>query len=341
MVATVTGSCLLIRSCANNAVIQIFESELKSTSQWRFVKWYTQGKNNIGKVRDARVNNKQGGPIWRLLLADDDFVHLYDASGAQSRVKIGNLAGNTGKIADVQFGFTEDQVLVFSDFGFKVTFLTVSKKRGLEFRDPKKNCTCYNYRPGTGHLALLTRPSLHDILLILQPDDSGPVESVELPTIDAQGVLWSPNGQWLVIWDTASAGYKVLIYTADGHLFKTYHGGQDADNIGLGAKTFTWSPSGEFLAIGDFDQRIVLLKCKTVRGPPPSTNACPLLGRSSTLSQLFITKAPFAFLRCPFGKSKSMLPDSVAMFQYLNQAVPQREFQTLMTVLASPLWNSI
>lgn len=282
LIATVHKSCVLIRSCVNNGVIQSFESDKCFTGVWRFARWYGQEKYNPNKPRESRASDQQGGIVWRFLLADEEFVHAYDANGAQRHVRISNLAGHSGRIADVQFGLTEDQVLVFSDFGLKVILLTISTQRGLELRAPKQIPTCYGYRPRTGHLALLTRPSLHDVLLYLQPDGSGPVVPVELATVDAQGVLWSPNGQWLALWDAASAGYKVLILTADGHLYKTYYGGQDADNIGLGVKTLRWSPSGEFLAIGDFDHRVILLKSNTVGGTPPSENLRPLLYSSSS-----------------------------------------------------------
>lgn len=202
-------------------------------------------------------------------------MHTYDANGAQQHVRISNLAGHSGSLADVQFGSTEDQILIFSDFGLKVTLLTISTRRGIELKAPKQTTPCYGYRPRSGHLALLTRPSLHDVLLYLNPDGSGPVVPMEMPTVDAQGILWSPDGQWLALWDAASAGYKVLILTADGHLYKTYNGGQDADSLSLGAKTLKWSPSGEILAIGDFDNRVILLKSNTVCGCPPSGSVHP------------------------------------------------------------------
>lgn len=193
-------------------------------------------------------------------------MHTYDSNGAQRHIQISNLVGHGGGIADVQFGFTEDRVLLFSEFGLKMILLNLSNQKGLELRDPKRIPVCYGLRPQTGHIALLTRPSLHDILLCLQPDGSGPVMRIELATVDAQGIQWSPNGQWLAIWDTASAGYRVLILTADGHLFRTYYGGHDSDNIGLGVKGLRWSPTGEFLAVGDFDHQVILLKKNTVGG---------------------------------------------------------------------------
>lgn len=275
LVATVHKSCVLIRSSVDNGVLQSFEGDKCFTGVWRFARWYGQERKTPFKPLQSRANDQRFGILWRFLLADENFVHIYDANGPQQHVRISNLAGHSGNLADIQFGSTEDQVLVFSDFGLKVILLTISTRRGVELKAPKQVIACYGYRPQTGHLALLTRPSLHDVLLYLKPDGSGPVVPVELATVDAQGILWSPDGQWLALWDAASAGYKVLILTADGHLYKTYHGGQDADSLSLGVKTLKWSPAGEFLAIGDFDNRVILLKSNNVCGCPPSAACIP------------------------------------------------------------------
>ena len=275
LVATVHKSCVQIRSCVDNRLVQSFEGDRCFTGVWRFARWYGHERRNPFESRESQAIDQRFGILWRFLLADDDFVHTYDANGVQQHVKVSNLAGQSGSFADIQFGSTEDQVLMFSDFGLKVILLTISTRRGVEIKAPKQTIACYGYRPRTGHLALLTRPSRHDVLLYLQPDSSGPLVPVELATIDAQGILWSPDGQWLVLWDTASAGYKVLILTADGHLYKTYYGGQDANTLGLGVKTLKWSPSGEILAIGDFDNRVILLKNNTVCGCLPLEATIP------------------------------------------------------------------
>jgi hypothetical protein len=61
--------------------------------------------------------------------------------------------------------------------------------------------------------------------------------------VDAQGLKWSPDGRWLAVWDSASSGYKVFIYTPDGHLYRTYTGTENGFN-GLGVKIIEWSPKG-------------------------------------------------------------------------------------------------
>lgn len=341
LIATVHKSCVLIRSCVDNEVVQSFESDKCLTGVWQFARWYGQERKNPYQSRESQVNDQWNGMVWRFLLADEDFVHVYDANGTQQHLRISNLAGHSGSISDVQFGWTEDQILILSDFGLKVILLTISTRRGVELRAPKQITTCYGYRPRTGHLALLTRPSLHDVLLYLKPDGSGPVVPMELATVDAQGILWSPDGQWLALWDAASAGYKVLILTADGHLYKTYCGGQDAGNLSLGVKTLKWSPSGEFLVIGDFDNRVILLKSSTVCGSSPSESLHALLCSSSSQLQSFITRPRFACLKFLRGKSNLMLLGTAAMLQYLNQAVLRRGIQIQTTVLVSQFWNSI
>lgn len=161
------------------------------------------------------------------------------------------------------FGHTADEVVVLSDFGVKLTIWSLLSSRGVEVRDPKYMVKCYHHRPRTGHLAILTRPTAQDVLMLLQPGSHELVESVELPTIDAQEVAWSPGGNWLAIADTASSGYKVLIYTADGHLYKTISNVDNVD-ISLGVRCMQWNPFTGTLFIGDNNDSVVIFSKNSV-----------------------------------------------------------------------------
>ena len=183
---------------------------------------------------------------------------MYEVDNHQWKATINGASSSLEKIANVVFGTDEDEVMVFYDFGVKVTMWSLITRRGAEIRDPKPGRS-YDYRPGTGHLAILTRAGAHDTLMLLSPGTHQVFQSAELPTVDAQGVKWSPDGRWLVIWDAASSGYRVAIYTTDGHLFRTYEGGQTSDNIGLGVKSVAWHPNTAFLAVGDYEEHVTLL----------------------------------------------------------------------------------
>lgn len=113
----------------------------------------------------------------------------------------------------------------------------------------------YGYRPCTSHYALLTRSATHDVISVHQHTTYKLASSFQLPTLDAQGLKWSPCGRWIAVWDSAASGYKVLVYTADGHLYRTY----EKPCEGLGVKSVEWSPGGDFLTIGSYDGRLAFL----------------------------------------------------------------------------------
>ncbi|KAL8786542.1 MAG: hypothetical protein Q9195_008173 [Heterodermia aff. obscurata] len=247
VVAAVLQSQLVLRSTVDDQILASYS--LPSVNQ-----------NTYRHLKLSRRPSLAGvdSPL-RILVANDDTIHVFEVRSPQWKAVINNAVGNMGKIVHVDFGANEDEVVVFSDFGFKATIWSLVTSRGVEVRDPKNSSRCHDYRPKTKHWAILTRELARDNLLILAPGTHEVLENVELPTVDAQGVKWSSDGPWLVIWDSASSGYKVLIYTADGHLFKTYAGGQTVDEIGLGVKNVAWGPQGKHLAIGDYNDRVTVL----------------------------------------------------------------------------------
>ena len=202
--------------------------------------------------------------VQRLLIADDDIIQVFDAQEHRYLASINGASGNTGKIANVEFGHTADDLLVFSDFGIKVTLWSLASGRGVEIKDPKSARHGYSFRPRSGHLAVLLRPETRDVVMVLAPGAQEPEYSVTVPTIDAQGIQWSPDGNWLVVWDAESVGLAVHIYTANGTLFKTYMGNQDAGNPGLGVVRVDWDTSASYLAVASNKNGITLLKSPQV-----------------------------------------------------------------------------
>jgi WD40 repeat protein len=183
-----------------------------------------------------------------------------------------------GKNVHVEFGVNEDEVLVFSDFAACVKIWCLKTGRAVEIRDPKysgREGKGWGYRPsdtsrqGRGSvLALLCRTSGLDVLLLLAVHTYDLLLRTELPTIDAANMKWSRDGRWLAIWDAASAGYKLHIYTADGHLYRTisrepYEDLHAWGIEGLGIKSVEWVPGNERLAVGGWDRRVRILSTRT------------------------------------------------------------------------------
>ncbi|KAF2827864.1 hypothetical protein CC86DRAFT_320260 [Ophiobolus disseminans] len=214
----------------------------------------------------------------RILLFDDDTTRVYDLRDKKWSAVISNGSGGMGKNVHVEFGATEDEVLVWSDFAACIKVWCLRTGRAVEIRDPKfsgKEGRGWGYRPsstskhGRGRvLALLCRTSGIDVLLLLSARTYTLLSRIELPTIDAVNLKWSRDGRWLAIWDAASAGYSLHIYTADGHLYRTItrepSDDFDAWGIeGLGIKSVEWLPGNEKLAVGGWDRRVRILSTRT------------------------------------------------------------------------------
>jgi len=61
------------------------------------------------------------GASTRCLLADEASIRVYDLTDTQWSATIDNGSGSMGKIAHVEFGIDDTQVMVFSQFGATLT----------------------------------------------------------------------------------------------------------------------------------------------------------------------------------------------------------------------------
>jgi hypothetical protein len=189
---------------------------------------------------------------------------VWDIEDPSWTATINNGSGGMGKIVNAEFGRTKDEVLVFSDFGSKLTVWSLLTGRNVEIRDPKYSSSRgHEYRKILGILVLLTRSSAQDMLSFHAPNSYKVMKSVTLPTTDVQGMKWSPDGHWIALWDTSSMGQKVYIYTADGNLYRSYTGTDDSGIGSSGIRTVEWSAAGQYLAIGGTDRRVTLLGTRT------------------------------------------------------------------------------
>lgn len=72
---------------------------------------------------------------------------------------------------------------------------------------------------------------------------------LQLPTLDAADLSWSPDSSKLAVWDSALT-YAVHVLGADGEALGSY----SAYGDGLGVRSVGWSPGGDLLAVGSYDQ---------------------------------------------------------------------------------------
>ena len=170
----------------------------------------------------------------------------------------------------VCFGSNDDEICVFSDFGLKLTIFNLVTTKSVEINTPKLYnglvaSKGFTYRQGTRNMALLNRSGGKDIVSVHATGGYEVMISWVPDTVDAQGLAWSPDGRFVVVWESPAHGHKLIIYTADGHLYKVWNGpvpllDEEHDiDLGAGIKLVDWSQNGSYLAVADYSHRVNLL----------------------------------------------------------------------------------
>lgn len=108
------------------------------------------------------------------------------------------------------------------------------------------------------YMALAERRDAKDYITIFNCHEWSLMRHFEVGTNDLAGLSWSPDGCLLCVWDSI-VHYNVLIYSIDGRCMCTYTPYADVHEYHLGVKCVTWSPTGQFLAIGSFDEKVRVL----------------------------------------------------------------------------------
>ena len=256
IIATLVQCQLILRSARSLEITRTIDVDPEFAARVSFLRWSSD------RTQDEPASS-------RILLADQDTVNVWDRHDEKWRATINGAGGGVGKIANVEFGCNEDEIVIWSEYSAKVTVWLVVTGNSIEIKDPKFIRNGFGYRPRTGHFTLLTRAAAHDTITIHEPTTYKLLSSFNIPTIDARGLCWSPCGRWLAVWDSASSGYKILVYTPDGHLFRTYTGAQGDNAGGLGVKTVEWSPLTNYLIVGGYENRVIALNRVTVLLPRP------------------------------------------------------------------------
>ncbi|EEH38815.2 WD40 domain-containing protein [Paracoccidioides lutzii Pb01] len=257
--------CRYVCSLDGNKLSIILALESQS-----IIRTITLNDSVAGRIRALRWS-KPPGPVipepdaftpdsQRILCASGNHISVWDLHDESWSAEI--EAGDAFNFTLVDFAFSHDEVIAFSEFNVHLTIFSLSTGGQRVIKSPKfANVTGYGFRPVTGHLALLVKLDANDTLTVHEPGTYEAIAAVTLNTIDAQGLKWSPDGAWLAVWDSASAVPKVAVYTAGGQHYRTYS--DVANDDSLGVKMIEWSPDSRLMAIGKHDGTVTLINCKT------------------------------------------------------------------------------
>ena len=149
-------------------------------------------------------------------------------------------------------------ILTTADFQLRITLWSLVNKSVSYIKYPKLPQGGLVFTKDGLYMALAERRDTKDYVSIFNCDEWSLLSHFEVATNDLAGLSWSPDGRLLCVWDSI-VHYNVLVYSIDGKCVCTYSPHSGPHEYQLGVKCVSWSPTGQFLAIGSFNEKIHVL----------------------------------------------------------------------------------
>ncbi|XP_065195356.1 WD repeat-containing protein WRAP73-like [Sycon ciliatum] len=158
--------------------------------------------------------------------------------------------GWAGVIA-VRWAPNSRHILTTLDFNLRVVVWSLLDKSISYIKYPKG---FMDFSKDGRYLALAERRDCKDYVSVFDCNVWQLCKHFAVDTRDSSGLAWSPDGSLLAVWDSP-VNFKILLYSPDGRCLGTYSAYDNA----LAIKSVSWSSSGQFCAIGCYDQKVRLL----------------------------------------------------------------------------------
>lgn len=165
----------------------------------------------------------------------------------------GKIQCGAGGLAGVAWSSDSRHVLTMGEWGVMLTVWSLSSKSVMYVKNPKLWSTNHStvlYNRDRSYSFVVERREGKDCLNIFSSTWQLVRHSL-LNTEDCAGAVWSPNRDCLAVWDS-NLYYRVQIITLDGRCEFDY----TAYEHQLGVKVVSWSPNGQLLLVGSFDNKI-------------------------------------------------------------------------------------
>ncbi|KIM47892.1 hypothetical protein M413DRAFT_439574 [Hebeloma cylindrosporum] len=182
------------------------------------------------------------GVVHLLKLRDDEWNGRID-SGAEG-------------LAKAEWAPDGRTVLCFSDWGLRVTLWSISTGVATYIQYPIYPEKGYAFRSDGRYFVLAERHKSKDTLGVYEAADQYKlVRHFPLPTSSLASISLSPTGNHIAVWEGALE-FKLHVLTLSGDLLTTF---SPFPNPGFGIRNVAWHPTGVFLALGGWDEKVHIL----------------------------------------------------------------------------------
>ncbi|KAJ7706304.1 WD repeat-containing protein 8 [Mycena rosella] len=147
-------------------------------------------------------------------------------------------------------------VLCFSQWGLRVTVWSLVTGTATYIQFPLHPDTGYAFRADARYFVLAERHKSKDTIGVYDTADAYKlVRHFPLPTASLASLALSPTGNHLAVWE-GPIEYKLCVVSLVGDVLGTFCPDPDP---GFGIRRVAWHPSGMFLAVGGWDDKIHVL----------------------------------------------------------------------------------
>ena len=201
------------------------------------------------------------------LVTDSNEPTAKHGAGARYVVADYELGDQYGKLSYATFIFDPEHILVLFEMGAHASIISLTKPHRDDVPTVKFSSErAIAVSPDGRSLAMLLRTRGQDqiTVLVVNEQDLQVSATFSVHTNDAQGLIWSPDGDPVIaVHEAAAYGSKVLFFSALGHPLKQLETSalNNASNFtGLGVTNLSWvaADSGTMLAVADGEKRVLV-----------------------------------------------------------------------------------
>ncbi|KAG8948606.1 hypothetical protein FRC04_009509 [Tulasnella sp. 424] len=147
-------------------------------------------------------------------------------------------------------------IMCFSGWGLRVTIWSLITGLATYIQYPKHPDRGYAFRKDGRYLLLAERHKSKDTMGVYDTvDEYKLVRHFPLPTSSLSSIAISPTGSHVAVWE-GPLDYKLHIITLVGNVVATFTPPEPDTALGLGIRAVVWHPTGAFLAVGGWDDKI-------------------------------------------------------------------------------------
>jgi WD40 repeat protein len=188
-------------------------------------------------------------------------VQIFSLDNPEWKCKIDE--GSAG-LCHVHWTPDSRHILTTAQFHLRITVWSLTSKNVSYIKYPKKlSPTSYVFSLSKAYMALVERrhDSTDHISIFDYSSNWSMIAHFQVNELeDLQGIEWSPIADVLCLWENCYE-YKLAFYTLDGQLLNIYK--PENDRVSLGVRCARWSPTGQVIIAGDYDEYITVFSYLT------------------------------------------------------------------------------